>query len=105
MGVCKRDERKVVSTGIDSPHRHMSTLNKKVPHAETTPNSKFYWSPLTFTPLGSRPWSFSDPYAKRKLQSKLNGMCPEANVEGNFNNHSLRATGTTALFDAGCPRV
>lgn len=28
-------------------------------------------------------------------------MCQEANVEGNFTNHSLRATGTTALFDAG----
>ena len=29
-------------------------------------------------------------------------MCKEANtIPGNFTNHSLRATGTTALFDAG----
>ena len=30
-------------------------------------------------------------------------MCVDAEVEGNFTNHSLRATGATTLFDAGVP--
>ena len=30
-------------------------------------------------------------------------MCKDAKVEGNFTNHSLRATGATLLFDAGVP--
>ena len=106
-GVSDRSEGKVVSiVGTNSPHCNVSILNKyleKIPHAEITPDSKFYLSPLPFTPLGSRAWYFSDPYARRKLQNMLKVMCQEANVEGNFTNHSLRATGATALFDAGVP--
>ena len=32
-------------------------------------------------------------------------MCNDAHVEGNFTNHSLRATGATLLFDAGVPEM
>ena len=30
-------------------------------------------------------------------------MCEEANISGNFTNHSLWATGATTLVDAGVP--
>ena len=30
-------------------------------------------------------------------------MCQDGKIEGNFTNHSLRATGATVLFDAGVP--
>ena len=30
-------------------------------------------------------------------------MCQEAKIEGNFTNHSLRATGATVFFNAGVP--
>ena len=29
----------------------------------------------------------------------------EANISGNFTNHSLRVTGTTMLFDSGTPEA
>ena len=32
-------------------------------------------------------------------------MASDAGLQGNFKNHSLRATGTTALFDAGVPEA
>ena len=106
-GVGDRSEGKVVSiVGTDSPFRHVSILEKyleKIPRDEITPDSSFYLTPLPFTPLGSRPWYFRDQYPRKKLQNMLKMMCQEAGVEGNFTNHSLRATGTTTLFDAGVP--
>ena len=55
-------------------------------------------SPLPFTPMGSRPWYCSSAYPKQKLQMLLKDICKEAGFEGNFTNHSLRATGTNCSF-------
>ena len=35
----------------------------------------------------------------------MNTICLQGSVEGNFTNHSLRATGTTLLFFAGVPKT
>ena len=37
---------------------------------------------------------------KNKLQQIVKQMFPDANIEGNFTNHSLRATCATQLFDS-----
>ena len=44
-------------------------------------------------------------YWEQKLQTMVKDMMEEAGIPGNFTNHSLRATGTTTLFDAGVPKV
>ena len=90
----------------DSPRCHIAILDKyfaKIPHDKITGDSKFYLQPLPYTPTGSMPWFFPDPYSGRKLESLLKVMCQGAGIEGHFTNHSLRATGTTTLFDAGVP--
>ena len=37
------------------------------------------------------------------IQEAPSSVKIDARIERNFTNHSLRATGTTALFDAGVP--
>ena len=65
----------------------------------------FYLAPLPFTPTGHRPWFYDEPLSLTKLKGLLKKMCKYAEVEGNFTNHSLRATGATLLFDAGVPEL
>lgn len=62
----------------------------------------FYVPPLPFTPTGQRPWFYQEPLSLTKLQGLLKKMCKDAKVEGNFTNHSLRATGATLLLMRGC---
>ena len=59
--------------------------------------------PLPFTPTGVRPWFWDEPLPKTKLQTMVKDMFRDAGIEGRFTNHSLRVSGTTALFDAGVP--
>ena len=40
---------------------------------------------------------------RNRLDSMLKDMCTEAQVSGNFTNHSLRAYGTTTLYYANLP--
>ena len=87
----------------DSPRCHIAIQDKyfvKVPRDKITGDSKFYLQPLPYTPTGSMPWFFPDPYSGRKLESLLKVMCQGAGIEGHFTNHSLRAT---TLFDTGVP--
>lgn len=65
------------------------------------PESPFYSKPLPFTPTGIKPWFWEDPLPKTKLQNMVKDMFRDAQIEGRFTSHSLRATRTTALFDAG----
>ena len=48
-------------------------------------------------------WFFDDPLPRRTILNVVYNTCKEANTPGNFTNHSLRATGTITLFDAGVP--
>ena len=91
----------------DSPHCHVKILNlylSKVPQNMRDCGGSFYLSPLPFTPTGQRPWFYEEPLSLTKLKGLLK-MSKDAKVEGNFTNHSLRATGATLLFDAGVPEL
>ena len=51
----------------------------------------------------NEPWYSSVPVGKNTLNNKVKTMCSKAKIEGNKTNHSLRATGATALFESGVP--
>ena len=94
----------IVSTGKHNCQvRILNFYLSKVPQHVQQKGSKFYLSPLPFTPTGNRPWFFDNPLSLRKLQGLVKKMCSDAKVPGNFTNHSLRATGATLLFNASVP--
>ena len=61
----------------------------------------FYLRPKKFAPE-SLPWYDCAAVGRCKLDKFMQVMCEEAGVEKKTN-HSLRATGCTALFNAGVP--
>ena len=64
----------------------------------------FYLRPLPKRPSSDgEPWFASIPLGKNKLALFVKEMCKDANISGNKTNHSLRATGTTAMLAAGVP--
>ena len=76
----------------------------KIP-PEMKPSDQFYLQPLPFKPTGNKPWYWASPRPRKKLQQMVKQMFRDANIEGNFTNHSLRATCATQLFDAGVPEA
>ena len=48
-------------------------------------------------------WYDCVPVGIQKLKKYLECMCKEAGITEKKNNHSLRATGASALFNAGVP--
>ena len=62
----------------------------------------FYLRPrVTFTP--DSVWYDCVPVGIHKLKKFMDSMCSEAGIQEKKTNHSLRATGATALFNAGVP--
>lgn len=49
------------------------------------------------------PWYSNQPRGKHYLSEMVKNMCKDAKVEGQFTNHSLRATGATELFRNNVP--
>ena len=89
-----------------SPYSHVAILDvylTKAPRVDVENDNLFYLSPLPFTPLREHSWYFSDPFSFKALATLFKSMTTEAGLEGNFTNHSLRATGATVLYDAGIP--
>ena len=63
----------------------------------------FYLRPLSSTPDDStEPWFQRSPIGKNTLAKFVENMCLSAGLEKKTN-HSLRATGATAMFAAGVP--
>ena len=83
---------------------HVKILDKylqKLP-ANAKKNDVFYLKPLTQMPSNpDAPWFSNIPMGKNKLNGMVKEMCAEAELDGNFTNHSLRAYGATTLFQAG----
>ena len=52
----------------------------------------------------SNVWYDNAPIGRDKLQTFMEVMCQEAGISEKKTNHSLRATGATALFNAGVPK-
>lgn len=108
-GVDDKSSGKVV-TIVDTPNTmtsHVQILDlylSKIP-PNLKPTHPFYLQPLPFAPTGSRPWFWDTSLGKNKLQQMVKQMFRDAGIEGNFTNHSLRATCATQLFSAGVPEA
>lgn len=48
-------------------------------------------------------WYSPQARGKNYLSYMVKAMCREAGIEGDFSNHSLRASGATELFQSGVP--
>ena len=62
----------------------------------------FYCRPLQYFKEDG-PWYSRQPRGKHILNSMVKSMYLEANLPGNYTNHSLRATGATHLFEHDVP--
>ena len=63
----------------------------------------FYLRPLESTPRNpSAPWYYASPVGEHKLGKMVKEMFCEVGVSGKTN-HSLRATGASALFQVNVP--
>lgn len=103
-GVNDASEGEIVSIVATSAcNYHVGLLDfyfSKVPPSLVQSDAIFYRMPLPFLLFGTRQGFFDDPLPYRPIQSLVKKMCEEANIPGNFTNHSLRETGTTIPFDA-----
>jgi len=64
-------------------------------------NDVFYLQPLSGTPANcSTAWFKNVPVGRNTLNSMIKKMCVKGDISGGFTNHSLRAFGATALFQA-----
>ena len=82
------------------------SIAKTCARKDTASASKdvFYLQPLPKVPSDdSKPWYALAPVGRNTLSTMVKNICTDAGVGGNKTNHSLRATGTTALFTAGVP--
>ena len=68
------------------------------------PLSLMYLQPKPGVPTDpNEPWFHPNPMGKNTLHNLLGTMCVEAGNEEKKSNHSLRATGATAMFAAQVP--
>ena len=66
-------------------------------------DSRFYLQPMSKVPaIEGCPWFFRTSIGINKVKVMVKDMCADAKIEGNFTNHSLRATGASLLFNSGC---
>ena len=97
------------NSGGDSDRDHVKLLDyyiSKVPKDVIERNERFYLRALTVVPkLEDVPWFARQCIGQHKLQKMVKTMFKDAKIDGNFTNHSLRATGATALFNAGVPEA
>ena len=83
---------------------HVKILNRylQVLPPEAVDKDVFYLTPLPKVPTDTtKPWFKIIPVGKNRLNTMLREMCAEAGITANYTNHSLRAYGTTTMFQAG----
>ena len=71
--------------------------------SEAKSRDLLYARPLEKATKDDPIWYCSAPIGHNKLSKMVPEMCTLANLPGNHTNHSLRATGATALYTAGVP--
>lgn len=90
-----------------NPERcHVKLLDKyfEVLPREAKDNDAFYLTPLSKKPSDTlKPWYSKSPVGHNRLNTMLKEMCQEAEISGKFTNHSLRAYGTSTMFQANVP--
>ena len=78
-------------------------LSKLPPKVLKDKSSVFYWKAKEKIPYNAdSPWFTSNPIGRNQLESMVGKMCGRIGIEGKTN-YSLRATGTTRLFEANVP--
>ena len=81
----------------------LDTYFSKLPSSAFV-NDNFYLQPLPSIPKDDKkPWFGVVPVCRNTLGSMVKDICKEGNIAGNKTNHSLRATGTSSMFEAGVP--
>ena len=82
---------------------HVAILDKylqKIP-ASARDSDNFYFQK---TPVDQdKPWFKTVHVGKNRLNAMVKEMCAEAGLTSKYTNHSLRAYGTTTLFQANVP--
>ena len=63
----------------------------------------FYMRPFEKVKPDQSVWYYSIPVGRNRLSRMVPEMCQLANISGHKTNHSLRATGATALYEAEVP--
>ena len=71
--------------------------------AEAKSMDLFYARPLEHAKSDNDVWYYKQPVGRNKLSKMVSEMCTLAKIPGHHTNHSLRATGATALYTAGVP--
>ena len=103
-GVSDLTDGKAVTIVHSQGNRSHTTLLdlyiSKIPGEARQATNCFYLKPLPFTLTGIGPWFWDSPIGTKRLQTMVKDMMEETKIPGSFTNHSLRATGTTTLFDA-----
>ena len=51
------------------------------------------------------PWFYRQNIGQHKVQTMVENMFKAAEIDGKYTNHSLHATGASALFNAGVPEA
>ena len=65
---------------------------------------KFYYKPCSQPPKDSwSPWFTTNPIGKNTLANMVKVMSKDADIKEHKTNHSLRATGAAAMYQAGLP--
>ena len=83
--------------------KNLDLYLQKIP-SQAWENDVFYLAPLQKKPEDpSKPWFTLTPVGKNRLNKLLKEMCVAAGLSNSFTNHSLRAYGATAMFQAGIP--
>ena len=86
-------------------HCHCCLLDlyiSKLP-AEAKEKDLFYVRPMENLKSEQSVWYYSIPIERNKLAKMVPEMCNLGNICGHKTNHSLRATGATALYEAEVP--
>ena len=85
---------------------HVQILDKyldKIPD-EAREADNFYLTPVSTKPADpSMPWYTKIPVGKNTLNKMMKEMSQEASLSTSFTNHSLRAYGTSTMYQAGVP--
>ena len=91
------------AAGERCPFHILDTYISKLP-PQAFEKDLFYIRPLETVPTNpTSPWYSAIPVGKNTLNEKVKKWCTLAGIEGTKTNHSLRATGTTQMYDRGVP--
>ena len=106
MGLVSLIQNKVVKQyeNESNPQRcHVRILDKYLAllPERAKANDVFYLTPLSKKPAETgKPWYTNTPVGRNRLNAMTKEMCKEAEIDGSFTNHSLRAYGATKIFQA-----